>query len=100
MNYAVIGERYIWLFSAPNEQKGREIANTVLALEKLGGGNEMVFVEPGVGVCKIVGKKPEEIRKLKLKKGGKIIKIKKGKPSGIDAIYLTRRQKEREAPNS
>ena len=91
----LIGQRYVWSFYAPNAVRGRKIANMILFLEKLGPGKKLAGFDPAFGVWEATGQEPEEGKELQLAEGGKIIEIKRKRLIKIDALYLTRPQKER-----
>lgn len=96
MLYAVIGKKYVWFFDASNKEGSRQIANDILSIEDLPSGNIMSCFSPTRGYWKAVGKKIEEVRDLmdKIEKS-EIIEIKRVKPVILDALYVTRPQKER-----
>jgi|SRR3989338_9328685 len=98
MKCAVIGKRYIWIFFAPNKIVARRRANDILFSEDSGLFciNKMSIIDFTSGYWEAVGEKLEEIKNLRLKRGGEVIEIKRKKPPKIDAIYMTRRQRERE----
>lgn len=95
---AVIGRRYIWLFTARDQADGNEIANTILFFEKIGCDTTVGGFDPESGYWKAWPKPVnDEIRDIIEKTGGaKIIEIKKKRAPMIDVVYITRRQKERE----
>jgi len=94
---AVIGQRYIWFFNALNKTEGRKIANIILFFEKLGANTVLSGFCLEKGLWEAVPRNlTEEVKELieKVDKS-KIIEIKKKRPPMIDALYLTRLQKER-----
>ena len=96
----LIGQRYVWSFYAPDAVRGRKIANIILLSEGWGWcGKRLAGFDPAFGVWEAIGQEPEEVKELQLAEGGKFIEIKRKRRPNIDALYLTRLQKERMVPS-
>ncbi len=100
MNYIVAGEKYLWLFNAPNKKKGRRIANYILFFERIGtdGVVSSFSQETGCWEAKALGRINQEVLAEILNKVDpkKIIEIKRRREPEIDVLYVTRLQTERQ----
>lgn len=95
---AVVGEKYIWLFTARNKTESRKTANTILFFEKLGSNTVLSGFSSESGYWKAEPKQLNSNIKELIEKTDKtkIIKIKKKRAPTIDVLYVTRLQKERQ----
>ncbi len=97
MHCIVIG-RGVWLFSARNKREGRRRANQILSLEVIAGDRLSSFGPGGAWEATKVFLNEKDIQKmLEVAPKHTIVEIKKIRYLRLDAIYMTRRQKEREA---
>ena len=93
---AVIGQKYIWLFNAPNKTEGRKRANTILFFEKIGVSDTISGFSIEEGYWQAVASKSDDVKDLVKKTDrSKIVEIKRRRNPTVDVLYVTRLQKER-----
>jgi hypothetical protein len=93
---AVICDKFVWLFNASNKKQGREIANLVIFYEKLGQKGPVSGFSVKNGWWEAVPIEKDKTQNLIEKTDkSKIIEIKRKRAPVIDALYVTRLQKER-----
>jgi len=61
MHYAVLGEKKVWFFNAPNEDEGAMMASEILSAEKTSFGNMIGSFNYKTGYWEAVGKNLEEV---------------------------------------
>lgn len=98
MNCAVVGEKYVWFFLAPDPDSGEKIAATILDLEELGGNHIECFSPERKSYWKATGIPLEESAKMRIKIG-RVIEVTAKEPP-FDALYCTRLQRERITPET